>query len=112
MKHLNFFPFYEDYLRSREKTTTVRLNTRASFKEGEEVIISVGWEEDKAIDLHAGTIRKVYPRRIRDLNKTDFEGESPDCKSPETARLVLSCIYRTVLSDNDEVWVVKFDHGQ
>ena len=110
MKRLNFYPFYEDYLRSREKTTTLRLNNRASLREGEEVIISVGWEEDKAIDLHAGIIRKVYPRRVKDLNETDLEGESPDCRSPETAKLVLSCIYKTVLNGSDEIWVVKFDH--
>ena len=104
MKRVNFYPFYEDYLRSREKTTTFRLNNRASFKECEEVVISAGWEEDKAIDLHAGIISKVYRRRIKDLNETDFEGESPDCRSVEAAKLVLSCIYRTVLSDSDEVW--------
>ncbi len=39
MKRLNFFPFYESYLRSREKTTTLRLNNRASLKGGEEVMI-------------------------------------------------------------------------
>lgn len=110
MKRLNFYPFYEKYLRSRKKTTTFRLTDHASFKEGDDVMLSIGWEENSAIDLHPGQIRKVYCRRIRDLNELDFEGESPDCKSPEAAKLVLSCIYRTVVSDDDEVWVVKFDH--
>lgn len=110
MKRLNFYPFYEEYLRSRKKTTTIRLTNYGCFKEGDDVILSTGWEESSAIDLHPGRIREVYRRRIKDLNEFDFEGESPDCKSPEATKLALSCIYRTVVSDDDEVWVVKFDH--
>jgi hypothetical protein len=110
MKQLNFYPFYEEYLRSRKKTTTFRLTSHAHFKGGEDVMLSIGWAEDKAIDLHPGRIREVYRRRIKDLNELDFEGESPDCKSPEAAKLVLSCIYKTVVRDDDEVWIVKFEH--
>jgi len=110
MKLLNFYPFYEDYLRSYEKTTTMRLSNSASFKEGDEIMISIGWTEDKAINLHLAIIKQVYRRRICDLEKRDFEGESPDCKSQEAARLVLSCVYKTVLNKDDEIWVVKFEH--
>jgi hypothetical protein len=110
MKQLNFYPFYEEYLRSRKKTTTFRLTSIPSFKEGDDVMISVGWEENKAINLHPGRIKKVYRRLIRDLNELDFEGESPDCKSREATKLVLSCIYKSVVRDDDEVWVVKFEH--
>ncbi len=110
MKRLNFYPFYEEYLRSQKKTTTFRLSSFIPFEVGEEVMISIGWTEEEAIDLHPARIRMSYRRRICDLEKKDFEGESPDCKSPEPTRLVLSCIYRTVLKENDEIWVIKFDY--
>lgn len=110
MKRLNFFPIYEEYLRLKKKTTTLRLGDYASLKEGDDVMLSIGWQEDDAVVLHPGRIRKVYRRRIRDLNDIDFEGESPDCKTPETTRLVLGSIYRIKVRDDDEVWVVKFDH--
>ena len=109
---VNFYPFYEELLRSGKKTTTFRLANRASLKEGDEVMLTIGWDENKAMDLHLARISDVYRRRIRDLNELDFEGESPDCQSPEAARLVLSCIYKTVLNTDDEVWIVKFDHKQ
>ena len=54
------------------------------------------------------TVSAVYPKRIESLAEEEFEGESPDCKDPETTALVLSSIYRTVVSTTDEVWVVKF----
>lgn len=110
MKRLNFYPFYEELLRSRKKTTTFRLGNPTLLKEGDDVILSIGWDETKVEDLHPAVVRAVYRRRICDLNELDFEGESPDCKSPRATRLALSCIYKTVLSENDEVWVVKFEH--
>lgn len=109
MKRLNFFPYYECLLRSRKKTTTFRL-TRPSFEKGDKVMLSIGWEKDNASDLHLCIIKDLYVRRIGDLNEYDFEGESPDCRSVEATRLVLSCIYRTILKPTDHIWVVKFDH--
>ena len=110
MKILNFYPFYEEYLKSYVKTTTLRLTNAANYKQDEEVIISIGWDEEDAIHLHTARIKKIYRRRICELKKIDFRGESPDCKSQETARLVLSCIYRTLLKNDDRIWVIKFEH--
>jgi hypothetical protein len=56
MKRLNFYPYYEPYLRSREKATTLRLRKPPALEEGDEVILSVGWDENEAIDLHGGKI--------------------------------------------------------
>ncbi len=111
MKRLNFYPYYEPYLGSREKATTLRLRKPPALEEGDEVILSVGWDENEAIDLHGGKISKVYRRRIDQLSQEDLEGESPDCNTRAAARLVLSSIYRTVVNPDDEVWVVKFDHA-
>lgn len=109
MKKLNFFPYYEPLLRSHIKTTTFRL-TNPSVNEGDKIMLSIGWNEEEAIALHPAYIKRIYERRICDLNETDFEGESPDCKSVETTQLVMSCIYRTVLSVKDKIWIVKFEH--
>jgi hypothetical protein len=80
------------------------------IQEGYEVMLSVGWNEDEARDIHLARITHIYRKRISDLVETDFDGESPDCKSPEASMLVLSCIYKTVLTQDDFIWVVKFIH--
>jgi len=79
---------------------------------GDRVVLTVGWDEEHARELHSGSIQGVYRRRIRDLTAYDFKGESPDCQSPEATRLVLGCIYRTVLAPDQEIWVIKFEHDR
>jgi hypothetical protein len=110
MKTLNFHPYYGDYLRAKKKTTTLRLSNRNDLQPGETVMLTLGWEEATATPLHPVRIRSIYSRRIRDLSPEDLEGESPDCRDSETARLVLGSVYRTELTDEHEVTVVKFDH--
>jgi len=110
MKRLNFLPFYESLLRSRLKTTTFRLSNHESFKEGDNIQISIGWEKESSIGLCKGIIKEVYKKKIGDLSKTDFNGESPDCKSRKAVPLVLSCIYRTKLTEESEIWIIKFDY--
>lgn len=95
---------------SRKKTTTFRLGNSNQYKEGDEVMLSIGWKVDEAIDLHPAKINKSYGRRINQLNESDLEGESPDCQTPEATKLVLSSIYRTVLRNEDEIWVLKYEH--
>jgi hypothetical protein len=111
VKRLNFYPYYEPYLRARQKTTTLRLHKPMDLQEGEQVILSVGWDEKSVVDLHRAKIRKIYPQRVDELSMDDLEGESPDCTSADAARLVLSSIYRIVVRGDDEIWVVKFDHA-
>jgi hypothetical protein len=110
MKTLNFYPYYEEYLRAKKKTTTIRLTNRGELTPGETVMLTLGWDETNATCLHPVRIRSVYSKRIRDLSPEDLSGESPDCHNAETARLVLGCIYRSVLKDEDKVTVFKFDH--
>ena len=97
MKTLNFYPYYEQYLRAKEKTTTLRLTDRPDLKPGETVMLTLGWEELNATPLHPIKIRSVYSKKLCDLTSDDLKGESPDCHNSETARLVLGCVYRTVL---------------
>lgn len=109
MKRLNFFPYYEELLASRVKTTTLRLHP-PGIEQGEEVMLTVGWDEPAATELHAASVETVYERRLGDLNDHDLAGESPDCLSAASALYVMSCIYRQILSEETTVWVVKFSH--
>lgn len=111
MKTLNFFPYYEPYLIAGKKTTTFRVSQPVQLREGSEVLLTIGWDEVGVTPLHMITIEKVYSKEINRLDTEDFDGESPDCKTPETALLVLGAIYRKTLTPRDVVWVVKFRHS-
>lgn len=110
MKTLNFFPYYEAYLSSGKKTTTFRVGDRPLLNVGEQVMLTIGWDEQRASNLHQVTIKDVYQKRISELSAHDFDGESPDCQNTEATKLVLGCVYRKVLTDDDIVCVIKFDH--
>ena len=109
MRTLNFYPYYERYLSQGVKTTTIRLG-RPDLAIGDQVMLTIGWSEDKTEPVRTAQIVAVYSKRIGELTADDFEGESPDCLSPEPTALVISAIYRTVVTVDTDVWVVKFRH--
>lgn len=110
MKRLNFYPFYKELLSSKEKTTTLRIGDSDIFTPGEIALLSIGWDRNNATDLHKIEITQCYEKKISELVPHDFDGESPDCKSVSATKLVLSCIYKKVLSENHPVRVIKFKH--
>jgi hypothetical protein len=109
MKTLNFFPYYEPYLLQRQKTTTFRL-IRGDYQPGERVRLTIGWNNQETKVLHSVIIESVYEKAICDLAAIDFEGESPDCKNPDSTALVLSAIYRRTVTVDCVIWVVKFKY--
>jgi hypothetical protein len=110
MATINFYPFYEPYLREGRKKTTFRMGDYSHFRVGDQVMITIGWNVGEEVPLFPAVIGKIYRRRIKDLLPDDFCGESPDCTSQEAARLVLGSIYRRVVTPEDFVWVIKFDY--
>ena len=110
MKKLNFAPYYQPYLRSMEKTTTLRLGNSTRFNKGEEVMLTVGWGVGHEQELHRARITDVCRKTIGELDEGDLQGESPDCRSVESSKLVLSCVYRTVVSDDQTIYVIRFEH--
>ncbi len=108
-RNLNFFPYYEQLLEARAKTTTLRLG-KSDYLPGEIVNITVGWTEAECRILYKAEILQVYQKAINALSFEDLEGESPDCLTPEAVPYVLGCIYRKQLSSADSVSVVKFRH--
>lgn len=111
MKRLKFLPFYKRLIQNRDKTTTFRLNQPKELQEGDEVVLTIGWEEENSEDICQAKIEKIYSKKIKELSEFDFKGESPDCKSREATRLVLSNIYKSVLSEEDKIWIIKFDYN-
>jgi len=109
MDKLNFYPYYEKLLRLKVKTTTFRL-IKPKSKPNEQVMITVGWDKGKRRPLYLASVTTVYRKRIKNLTKQDFAGESPDCQTREATALVLSCIYRRRLTLQSKIWVVKFVH--
>ena len=111
MKQLNFSPYYEDLLVRKAKTTTFRIPSLSnSFVQGERVRITVGWPGGPCQELHGATVTSVYEKPIHELDALDFSGESPDCQTPEATALVLSAIYKKVITVNAKVRVVRFEH--
>jgi len=110
-KTLNFFPYYEPYLRLGRKTTTLRLGNPTELMPGQDVMLTVGWQEELARPLHVARVKAVYQKPIGQLTGEDLDGESPDCASAEAARLVLGAIYRTVLTESESIYVIKFEHA-
>jgi hypothetical protein len=106
---LNFFPYYQELLESRAKTTTLRVGT-VDLRPGQIVNLTVGWAETEHRVLHRAEIIKVYQKEVSTLDSEDLSGESPDCLSSAAVPLVLSCIYRKNVTNTEIVTVIKFRH--
>ena len=109
MKQLNFAPCYAAYLRAGTKTVTLRAANRRDLAPGDSVMLTVGWEGAEADPLGRARIVSVQEKAFGALEVADLAGESPDCGSPDAARLVLSCLYRRVFTDADPVVVIRFE---
>jgi hypothetical protein len=111
MKTLNFLPFYRSLLSSKKKTTTFRIPGETNFfMPGERIQLTIGWPPGPLEALNVARVARVYEKRINELTDEDFAGESPDCQTQAATVLVLSAIYRTVLSPETVIRVVKFSY--
>ena len=109
-KKLNFFPYYKHLLKSGLKNTTLRLGNNNKFDKNDIVTITVGWSERNSQPLYIARILNVICRKIKDLSEEDLEGESPDCTHKDSIEYVLSAIYRRIVSREDYVTVIKWEH--
>ena len=108
IKKINFFPYYENLLLKEKKTTTIRLSEKTSYLNGEIISVTIGWSKKNNSELYKAKITSSEIKKLKDLNKKDLIGESPDCKSTESIQYVLSCIYKKIISPNDKVSIIKF----
>lgn len=109
IKKLNFFPYYKNLLLEGKKYATIRLPENVSFLKGEIISVTIGWSKEDYFELFKARISSIYTKKIKDLNKKDLAGESPDCISPEAIQYVVSCIYKKIISPNNKVTIIKFE---
>jgi len=109
MIQLNLYPYYEELITSQKKTTTIRLGDKTDrFRIGEEISITVGWDEKEGVVINNGKIVDVRLKKINELNDNDLNGESPDCVFKDSVKYVISSIYRKIVNDDDLVTIVKW----
>jgi hypothetical protein len=80
------------------------------FQIGQTVELTVGWDGENAKAVADGVIKHLIVKKVKDVTDHDLEGESPDCASRDSIRFVLSSIYRTVVTDNDYVSIIKWKY--
>jgi len=112
MTVLNLYPFYEKLLREKKKSVSIRLgDQRSKYHVGEEVDLTAGWNLDgNGSFIDRVVITNVDFKRIREIVKSDIEGESPDCSNKKQIPYVLSAIYRKVVSEQDYVTIIRWKY--
>lgn len=114
MTGLNFYPYYEQLLRSKEKYTTIRLgDKRSDYAVGDIVTITVGWNEkdgSNVTPICEAQIIDVLYKPVKDIAVDNLEGESPDCSLKDSIPYVLSAIYRRVVTENDFVTIIRWKY--
>jgi hypothetical protein len=112
MTALNFYPYYEQLLKRREKHATIRPGDRRSeYHVGDIITITVGWgKENEPKEIGKAQITNVQYKTMRNIAENDLEGESPDCSSKEAIPYVLSAIYQRVLTESDFVTIIHWKY--
>jgi len=114
MNTLNFYPYYEQLLKRKEKSTTIRLgDKRSEYRVGDIVTITIGWNEKSQHDVTEickAQIISVLYKTIKNITENDLKGESPDCFSKESLPYVLSAIYRRAVTENDFVTIIHWKY--
>ena len=111
MKQLNLYPYYENLIQSKTKTTTIRLGDRTNkYEVGDVVVITVGWDEKEAKEIAQGSIMNIKMKKIKELVNKDLKGESPDCVDNHAVKYVLSAIYRKIVNDDDFITIIYWTY--
>jgi hypothetical protein len=107
---LNFYPYYQELLKRRLKTKSIRLGDESrKYKKGKLFTLTCGWTEKEAVALGMARALKVTVAPIKSLKDSDLRGESPDCLNAAAVPYVLSAIYRKVVTDLDQVTVIQWE---
>ena len=108
MTTLNFAPPYERWLREGSKTTTLRLGHRLKPGVGEIVEVTVGLADGMRKSVGRARIIQVKYLSLAALTDDDLQGESPDCRTVESAGRVLCAIYDRDLDPNEALTLIRF----
>jgi hypothetical protein len=111
MTRLNFYPFYKKLLEERKKYVTIRLgDQRSKYYVGQEVDLTVGWNEEASKLVDSARITDVDFKKIEEIVEPDIDGESPDCASKKQIPYILSSIYRKVVTEHDHVTIIRWKY--
>jgi hypothetical protein len=111
LKALNFYPHYEDLLRQKAKTKTVRLGDQTSrYHRGARLRLTCGWNAENAVECGNVEVDEVRAAPIRSLRNDDLVGESPDCLTVAALPYVLSAIYRRIVTESDVVTIIGWSY--
>lgn len=108
---LNFHPYYEELLKKRLKTKTIRLGDESrKYKKGQVFTLTCGWTENNTVVVGRAMILDVLVAPLSSLKDSDLDGESPDCLTVKAVPYVLSAIYRQVVSADDTITMLQWTY--
>lgn len=110
MYAINFYShIYDDQLRHRRKTATVRLGDKSyKYRKGEIVWITIGRKYGPRQKLFTAIIDSVEVKPIDDLSPRDIERENPEFRRVDEVVHLLGQIYNRTVTLQDTVTVVHF----
>lgn len=110
MYAINFYShFYDDQLRQRRKTATIRLGDKShKYKKGQLVWITIGRKYGPRQKLFTAIIDSVEVKPIDDVSPRDVERENPEFRRVDEVVHLLSQVYNRPVSLQDMVTVVHF----
>ncbi|MFA5801512.1 MAG: ASCH domain-containing protein [Thermoleophilia bacterium] len=110
MYAINFYShFYDDQLRQRRKTATIRLGDKShKYKKGQLVWITIGRKYGPRQKLFTAIIDSVEVKPIDDVSPRDVERENPEFRRVDEVVHLLSQVYNRPVTLQDMVTVVHF----
>ncbi len=107
---LNFYsPMFADQLKRGRKTATIRLGDKsAKYRQGEVVLVTVGFQHAPREKIFEAVIDGVEIKRVRELSPRDVEHDNPEFRRLEETLHFLEQIYGRSVTHEDTVTVVRF----
>ena len=107
---LNFYsPVFVDQLKRGRKTATIRLGDKSSkYKNGQVVLITVGFQHSPRERIFDAVIDAVEVKRVDELSPRDIEHDNPEFRRPEETIHFLEQIYGRTVERDDIVTIVRF----
>lgn len=107
---INFYShIYDDQLRHRRKTATIRLGDKSGkYKKGMIVSVLVGVRYGQREKIFDAVIDKVEVTRLGDLSPRDIEHDNPEIRRLDEFVEWLSKLYNRDVTVDDTVTVIRF----
>lgn len=110
MYAINFYShFYDDQLKGRRKTATIRLGDKSHKYDGGQLVwVTIGRKYGPKQKLFTAIIDSVEVKTIDELSPRDIERENPEFRRVDEVVSLLAQIYNRPVTLQDTVTVVHF----